>query len=170
VLDLGTGSGAIAVTLAKEGSDLELWATDLSARALDVARLNALVHDVGQRVRFLLGDLFRPVEALKNGFHLIVSNPPYVTESEMDQLAPEVREWEPRSARCGGADGLDFYRRIIRDAPAYLIHEGFVALEIGAGMAESVGRLFATAGCYSPPRVCQDFADRDRVIVAQLKN
>lgn len=169
VLDLGTGSGAIAVTLAKERSDLEIWATDLSTQVLEVAGLNALVHDVHRRIRFLAGDLFGPVEELKSWFHLIVSNPPYVIQSEMDRLPPEVREWEPRLALYGGSDGLDFYRRIIRDGPLYLTNQGFVALEIGAGMAESVSRLFATAGCYSAPSIYQDLAGRDRVVVAQLK-
>ena len=168
VLDLGTGSGAIAVSLAKERSDLELWATDISIQALEIARVNALLHDASRRIRFRAGDLFGPVEELTRWFQVLVSNPPYVTQSEMDNLPPEVREWEPRLALCGGSDGLDFYRRIIQEGPLYLAEEGFVALEIGAGMAEAVYRLFVAAGCYSTPSVYQDLAGRDRVVVAQL--
>jgi len=168
VLDLGTGSGAIAVSLAKERSDLELWATDLSIQALEVARVNALLHDASQRIRFRAGDLFGPVEELRDWFHVLVSNPPYVTQSEIDNLPPEVREWEPRLALCGGSDGLDFYRRVIQEGPLYLVRDGFMALEISADMAKAVSGLFAAAGCYSTPSVYQDLAGRDRVVVAQL--
>lgn len=168
VLDLGTGSGAVAVSLAKERGDWALWATDLSVRALEVARLNAWRHGVSPRIRFAAGDLFAAVEESKERFYLLVCNPPYVAQREMDDLSPEVRDWEPRLALCGGFDGLDFYRRIIREGPRYLAPEGFVALEIGAGMAEAVAGLFAAAGCYSSPDVYQDLAGRDRVIAARL--
>jgi release factor glutamine methyltransferase len=168
VLDLATGSGAIAVSLAKEKKDIEVWATDISPAALEVARLNAALHNVQQRISFLAGDLFGPVEELRNRFHLVVSNPPYVTESELEGLAPEIRDWEPRLALYGGLDGLDFYRRIAREAPFYLADGGFVVVEIGDGMAGAVRSLFTAAGPYSTLRLCRDLAGRDRVIVAQI--
>lgn len=168
VLDLGTGSGAIVVSLARERRDLELYATDLSVSALPVARLNARRHGVDHRIRFLVGDLFEPLRESRKEFHLLVSNPPYVSRREMADLSPDVREWEPWLALCGGDDGLDFHRRIIQEAPLHLVEEGFVALEIGAGMAEAVLRLFAAAGCYAKPVVYQDLAGRNRVVTAQL--
>jgi release factor glutamine methyltransferase len=170
VLDLGTGSGAIAVSLARERGDLELWATEISPAALEVARLNALRHGVCERISFLAGDLFGPVQELRKWFHLLISNPPYLTRSEMDDLPPEVGEWEPRMALCGGSDGLDFYRRIIQEGPLYLAGKGIMALEIGADMAEAVSGLFAAAGRFSAPGVYQDLAGRDRVVVAQLES
>lgn len=169
VLDLGTGSGAIAVALAKEIGGAEIWATDISPGALEIARANARGHGVEEKIHFLQGDLFEPVDDHMEFFDVIVSNPPYVRRDEFDALPRDVRDFEPRIALDGGADGFDFYRRIISEAPRYLAPRGLVALEIGANMGDEVARLFAEAGGYRTARIDRDCAGRDRVVAARMK-
>jgi release factor glutamine methyltransferase len=169
ILDLGTGSGAIAVCLATERLAAEICAVDISLSALGVARMNAKRHGVWEKVHFLHGDLFQPIEAGKR-FHLIVSNPPYIRSGEMATLAPDVREWEPALALDGGSDGLDFYRRIIGGAHRYLEPGGAIVMEISADMAESVAALFDRYGYYEEVSVYQDYAGSDRVVAALMSN
>jgi release factor glutamine methyltransferase len=166
VLDIGTGSGAISVCLAKEQAAAQIFAVDISRVALDVARLNAQRHGVADRIRFLPGDLFAPVKPQSETFDLIVSNPPYIRTGELPMLAPEIREWEPTLALDGGADGIDSYRRIIGEGHKYLAPAGAIVLEIGADMASAVADLFSRCGCYGPASVHQDYAGKDRVIAA----
>jgi release factor glutamine methyltransferase len=169
IVDLCTGSGAVAVSLARELPLAQIYATDNSPAALALARRNAEAHQVAARVKFFAGDLFHamvpPPEA---GFDLIVTNPPYVRRAEIATLAPEVSRWEPRAALDGGNDGLDFYRRIAAAAPDYLAEWGVLALEIGADMAREVSAICAETGRYREIEVFQDYAGRDRVILAQL--
>ncbi len=167
ILELGTGSGAIAVSLAKERKDLEIWATDLSPAALAIARGNAERHGVEKNILFFLGDTFEPVKNWQGSFHGIISNPPYVRLSEMETLPREVLR-EPRLALDGGSDGLDLYRRIIPQGHLYLVDEGFMALEMGLDMGQDLSRLFGSVGCYSEVSVHQDYSGRDRVISACL--
>jgi release factor glutamine methyltransferase len=166
VFDVGIGSGVISVCLAKEQPVTEIVAVDISPVALDVARLNAGRHGVDDRIRFLSGDLFAPVKPVAGTFDLIVSNPPYVRTGELSILAPEIREWEPITALDGGADGIDTYRRIIREGYKYLAPGGSIVLEIGADMASAVAELFSRSGCYGPASTYQDYAGKDRVIAA----
>jgi release factor glutamine methyltransferase len=166
VLDIGAGSGAVSVCLAKEQAAMEIVGVDISRVALDVARVNTRRHGVADRIRFLAGDLFAPVKPLPETFDLIVSNPPYIRTGELSILAPEIREWEPTIALDGGADGIDSYRRIIGDGHGYLTPTGSIVLEIGADMASAVVDLFARAGCYGPASVYQDYAGKDRVVAA----
>ncbi len=166
ILDIGTGSGAISVSLAKEQAGLQIFAGDISRDALDVARLNAQRHGVADRIRFLPGDLFAPVKPLSETFDLIVSNPPYIRTNELSMLAPEIREWEPTIALDGGVDGIDSYRRIIGEGHKYLAPGGAIVLEIGVDMASAVVGLFSRCGCYGPASVHQDYAGKDRVIAA----
>jgi len=166
VLDVGAGSGAISVCLAKEQAASQISAVDISPVALDVARLNARRHGVADRIRFLAGDLFAPVKPLPETFDLIVSNPPYIRSGELPMLAPEIREWEPTVALDGGPDGLDTYRRIIEEGHSYLTTGGSIVIEIGADMASAVADLFSRSGCYGPASVYQDYAGKDRVIAA----
>lgn len=140
-LDLCTGSGAIAVTLKHECSIAHVTASDLSADALALAKLNA--EQNGAQVRFVQGDLWEPVG--EETFDLILSNPPYIPTADCDELQAEVRR-EPRMALDGGVDGLDFYRRIAREAPQHLRSGGMIAVELGVGEAESVAELFGQAG------------------------
>ena len=168
VLEIGTGSGAIAVALATERKDAGIWATDLSSGALEVARHNARRHGVEDRVRFLQGDLFEPVGQWGQGFFdLMVSNPPYIPRREIEVLSAEIRNWEPRLALDGGEDGLDFYRRLFCDGHLFLASGGCVALEIGAGRGDEVLRLLELQGAYSPGTVYRDYAGRERVVAAQ---
>src|SRR5215475_9792169 len=166
VLDLGTGSGAIAVCLAKEHGAAEIVTVDISPVALDLARLNAGRHGVADRIQFLPGDLFTAIKASLETFDLIVSNPPYIRTGELSMLAPEIREWEPAIALDGGVDGTDTYRRIIGEGHRYLSPGGSIVLEIGADMGRDVVDLFSRSGCYGPPALYQDYAGKDRVIAA----
>ncbi len=166
ILDLGTGSGVLAVSLAKERDDLEIWATDISEGALGIAAKNAARHGAADRIRLLQGDLFEPIRGREGFFDMIVSNPPYIRQTEFPTLPIEVRDWEPRIALDGGTDGLDCYRRVAREAHPYLVEGGRLVLEIGAEMAEEVRCLFAETGHYRSIAVFQDYAGRDRVIVA----
>ena len=168
ILDLGTGSGAIAVALAKEIRGAEIVATDISADALEVARANARRHGVEERISFLAGDLFAPVADMTGAFDLIVSNPPYIRCDDFVSLPRDVRDFEPRIALDGGADGLDFYRRIAREAPRHLTAGGFVAIEIGANLGEEVARLLAAAD-FDGARMEKDLAGLERVVRARRK-
>ena len=166
ILDIGTGSGAIAVSLAKHLPDAEIWAVDISNDALSVAQANAIRHHVSERVHLLQGDLFDSFDKVKATFDLIVSNPPYIRRAELANLPPEIRQWEPLTALDGGDDGLEFYRRIIGDWPSYVNDGGHMLLEIGSDMAGDVRDLFARAGCCPAAGIHRDYAGRDRVVAA----
>ncbi len=144
VLDLGTGSGAIAVAMAVNAG-ARVIATDISAAALMLARRNAGRHGCRNRVDSVCGDGFAPLSCSHVKFDLILSNPPYVRDHDIARLEPEVAQYEPRAALRGGTDGLDFYRRIAAEAAPYLKPGGGVMLEVGAGQAEEVARIFAAA-------------------------
>ena len=164
VLDLCTGSGCIAVTIACEREQASVWATDLSKDACAVAKLNAEGLGAGGRVTVLEGDLFA---ALPEGpkFDAIVSNPPYVKAGELETLQREVRR-EPKSALDGGADGLDFVRRIGAGATPYLKAGGALALEIGDGQGDAVKEILMRAG-YHDVRIEKDLARHDRLAFAR---
>jgi release factor glutamine methyltransferase len=164
ILDIGTGSGALAVTLAKELPRAQVLATDVSPAALEIARHNAARHQVADRIQFLVSNLFELVR--EHEFHLIVANPPYVRRGELPALAPEVGQWEPRTALDGGLDGLDYYRRIVGQGLRHLLPGGALIMEIGAAMGGEITELLGAAGNYTPPLVYQDYALKDRVIVA----
>ncbi|MDQ4062900.1 MAG: peptide chain release factor N(5)-glutamine methyltransferase, partial [Actinomycetota bacterium] len=144
VLDIGTGSGAIAISIAQERPSCEVHATDNSEGALRVARGNA--ERAGATVRFHQADLTSGLEDLAGSIDLLISNPPYVRSSAILELAPEVRDWDPRAALDGGRDGLDFYRRIFVEAVPLLAEETDVVLEVGDGQAEAVLDLGQRAG------------------------
>lgn len=144
IVDVGTGSGAIAVALRHQVFDAEVSAIDLSGAALAVARENAMRNAVADRIRFLEGDLLAPVAGER--FEIVVSNPPYVPDADRALLSVEVREFEPGMALFGGDDGLDVYRRLIPSAFDRLVPGGFLALEIGFGQSEHVRALLAAAG------------------------
>jgi release factor glutamine methyltransferase len=143
IVDLGTGSGCIAVTLAKQLPTARVIATDASPTALNVARKNAERLRVCDRIEFLEGDLLTPLAqiGLEGQVDILASNPPYVNEQGRELLQREVREWEPHAALFGGVDGLDFYRRLIAEGPRYLKRGGFVVLEIGYSQLDSICEL-----------------------------
>ena len=161
VLDLGTGSGAIILSLLAERPKAMGVATDISAKALDIARRNAGRIGVADRVQFKESDWF---DAVNGRYDLIVSNPPYISEAEMQALAPEVRDWEPHLALTPGGDGLEAYRRIAAGLAGALTPKGRVLLEIGYRQALDVSEIFTKAG-FTQPEVLQDLSGHDRVIV-----
>nr|WP_162990675.1 peptide chain release factor N(5)-glutamine methyltransferase [Maliibacterium massiliense] len=140
-LDLCTGSGALALGLARGVARAQVDAADISDAALCVARENARLLGLAGRVHFYQGDLWQALPARRYG--VIVSNPPYIPQAQLDALQREVRDFEPRMALDGGADGLDFYRRIAQGAPAFLAPWGTLLLEVGAGQADAVAALLA---------------------------
>lgn len=161
VLDLGTGSGCIAITLACELENLLLVATDISGEALDVARLNACRMQVDDRIDFQLGDTFEPVD--HDRFRLIVSNPPYVRSSD-PRLSAEVSGFEPHLALFAGTTGLGMYRRIFAGASYYLADQGRLLLEIGYGQASTVHQLGEEAG-WVLQESAPDLAGIQRVLI-----
>jgi release factor glutamine methyltransferase len=166
ILDIGTGSGAIAVSLATELRDAQITAVDVSSAALQVARANAERHGVAAQIRFAHGDLFAPLAGERERFDVIVSNPPYIRSGDLAGLAPEIHQWEPVGALDGGADGLAVYRRIINECGDYLACEGYLLLETGADSAAEIGQMIAETGGFEAIAVLPDYAGRDRVIAA----
>lgn len=144
IVDIGTGSGAIAVALAKHLLGASITATDISSAALVLARRNAERNGVAGRIRFVAGDLLASVTG--EPFDLIVSNPPYVPESHRASLTVEVRDFEPAQALFAGTEGLAVYRRLIPEAFTALLPGGFLVLEIGHGQQEAIGALLDAAG------------------------
>lgn len=165
IVDVGTGSGAIAVALAHEIPSTQMAATDISEPALAVARGNAKQNCVADRIRFLQGDLLSPVASER--FDFVVSNPPYVSENDRATLAVEVREHEPSSALFAGTNGLDIYRRLIPGARAVIVAGGFLAVEVGCGQAAAVAGLFKDAG-FAQIEFVADLQGIDRVVVGQM--
>jgi release factor glutamine methyltransferase len=162
ILDLGTGSGILAVTLALELPEATVVAVDRSTDALDLARENAA--RLGARVEFREGDLFAPVAS--ESFDLVASNPPYVARAEIERLEPEVRDHEPRLALDGGHDGLEVIRRIVAEAPSRLVPGGTLLLEIGAGQKGAVAALLRDAG-FVAIESRLDLSGIDRTLVAR---
>jgi release factor glutamine methyltransferase len=144
IADIGTGSGAIAVALAHKLPASAVTAIDLSTAALEVAKKNAARNDVADRIRFLDGNLLAPVAGEQ--FEIVVSNPPYVPETDRGSLAVEVRDYEPAQALFAGNDGLDIYRLLIPEAFRALVASGFIVLEIGCGQQAGVQTLLEDAG------------------------
>lgn len=162
VLDIGTGSGAIAVSLARLGQAARVTAVDVSDKALEIARKNA--ESNGADVEFVKSDCFSALQGRK--YDMIVSNPPYISDEEMQTLMPEVRQ-EPELALFGGGDGLDFYRRISREALEHLNEGGFLLFEIGWLQKDAVSALMRTF--IGEPFALRDYGRNWRVVGAQLK-
>jgi release factor glutamine methyltransferase len=166
-LDLGTGSGCLAIALAVKCPAAQVVATDVSPVALAVARANAARHGVAERIEFLAGDGFAAVPAGAR-FDLLVSNPPYIAAAEIATLQPEVRDHDPRLALDGGPDGLDFYRRIAAQADAFLEPGAKVMLEFGAGQAPALQELFAGPK-WVVEAVQPDYNQRLRLLVVRAE-
>lgn len=172
LLELGTGSGAIAASLALQQPEWEIVATDISEPALAVARKNAETHACTAQIEFLSGDLFEPIETVNtNGnprFDWIVCNPPYIKNTERDTLSPDVRDYEPEIALFAGADGLAVIRRLIAEAPKYLAPNGKLILEIGERQADSVRALIDAESAYCTYKVLKDYAEKERIVLASV--
>ena len=164
ICDLGTGSGCIAVALARELRQARIVATDISPAALAVARANARRHHVAECIHFVASDLFAAVDGCR--FDVIVCNPPYVRAGDLQGLQPELT-WEPRQALVGGTDGLALIRRALLAAPAHLTDGGWLLVEIGADQATAVLGLARAAG-FKRVSVHADYAGLPRVVAARL--
>jgi release factor glutamine methyltransferase len=162
-VDIGTGSGAIALSLAFEGAFASVLATDVDEEALRVAGRNRDAAGLTGRVELRHGPLFEPLRPGER-FDVIVSNPPYVAESEAATLQPEVADWEPRGALFGGEDGLDVLRGLVLGARDALKPGGMLALEVGAGQAATVARMMEDADGYDDVRVRRDYAGKQRIV------
>jgi len=167
-VDLGTGCGNIAITLAKQLQRSRIWAVDISPESLKVARYNAQLHHVDKKVEFLRGDLFTPLTrlGLERRVDLVISNPPYVASTQIKNLPPEVRK-EPKVALKGGEDGLGIHRRIIWQAPRFLNRTGLLALEIGCGQIKIVKDLISAQPQLLPPEIVSDYQGKDRVVLTR---
>ena len=168
VADVGTGSGAIAIALARELPEIQCYATDISWEACEVAQENARAHGVAARITFLEGDLLQPLFArcLQGRLDLLISNPPYIPTSLLKLLSPEVQH-EPRLALDGGPDGLAYHRRIIAEAPDLLRPGGSLLLEIDPEQAGPVTRLLQDHGAFADVATVPDLSGRNRVIIAR---
>lgn len=171
VLEIGTGSGAIAIALAKEVKEVDIIATDISRDALSLAKENATSLGLLSKIRFLQANLFEPFSNLRGRepFFIILSNPPYIARPEIKKLSREVKDFEPLIALDGGEDGLDYYRRIISQAPHYLKRGGWLLLEVGNNQADSVSEMIEADRRFQKPQCVKDLSGIQRVVKAQRK-
>jgi release factor glutamine methyltransferase len=167
ILDLGTGSGAIAVSLACYLENAGITAVDIQEDALQVAEKNAAANGVFHKITFLHGDMFSPLDQFdeKKMYDIIVSNPPYIPTPAIQELMTEVREFEPRTALDGGADGLYHYRIIAGSAWRYMKKDGIIAMEFGENQAKKIQDLFLKTGVYENPEIYQDLRGMDRIAI-----
>ena len=164
VLELGVGSGAIVLALAKERPENRYIGIERAVPTLNLARQNAQRHGLADRIAFLAGDWFGALRPDENGFDLIVSNPPYIASGVLADLAPEIVRYEPQPALDGGDEGLDDIGRILSRAPAYLVPGGHLVLEIGYDQAGAVRRLAEATGAYGEMTLRRDYGGHDRVV------
>jgi len=168
IADVGTGSGAIAVTVAKHLPQTNVAAIDVSAAALAIAGENAERHGVAERVELIESDLFAAFSA-ERCFDFVLSNPPYISRPEYEELSPTVRDFEPRQALLAGEDGLSVIRPLIGQAAGRLRPGGWVLLEISPMLAESVSKLVSQIEDFEPPLIVNDLAGLARVVKAQRR-
>ena len=164
VLELGTGSGVIAVTLACEWKEVQVTAIDISEDALLLAQINAEKFNVQDKIHFLKSDWFDNVEGM---FDLIISNPPYVGWMEQDEISIEVKKYDPEIALFAGNDGFDAYKRIIPNLAKFLNPDGFVVLEIGASQSKKVKKMMNSFGFFDV-EIVKDLSGKDRLITSKL--
>jgi release factor glutamine methyltransferase len=164
ILDLCTGSGCLALALAKNFPDSRVTGIDISEAALEYARKNAGANEISN-VEFMKGHLFDPLGQNRT-FDLIISNPPYIRRDEIEELQPEIKEWEPLNALDGGEDGLDFYREIIPAAREHLKENAALMFEVGFDGADNVAGIFKAAG-YHKIQITKDYSEIKRIVYAQ---
>jgi len=166
ILDVGTGSGCIAVSLARLLPDCSIWAIEMSAAALQVARANADMNKVG--VQFIEGDIFKDTPSLLTKFDIVVSNPPYVALRDIDKLEPEVLEFEPKDALFAGEDGLEFYKKFVNVIPRLLNKNGKIFMEIGYDQVARLEELFSKANF--KVQFKKDYNQIDRILKLERNN
>ena len=169
IIDACTGSGCIAVAIARQRPRAQVIATDLSKLSLDVAKQNAVRHEVCERITWFEGDLLRPLAAkgLEGRIDVIVSNPPYIAEAEWATLQPEVRLFEPRGALVAGPRGTELHERLLQEAGRYLFPGGALIVEIGAGQARAMRRIVEQIAGYRFHRLVYDEAGHERVVIVE---
>lgn len=161
--DIGTGSGAIVLSILKNIESAQAAAVDISVEALAIAKENAERLELSERVTFFQGDLYEPVQG--RIFDAIVSNPPYIPNADIAELEPEVREYEPYGALAGGVDGLDFYRKLVNEGAELLHPGGFIAFEVGIHQAQAVAALAQGRAEFGKTEIVKDYAGIDRVVI-----
>lgn len=166
IADMGTGSGAICISILKNLPNATAATVDISPGAIEVAKRNAENLQVADRINFFPGNMFEPLSGKK--FDCIVSNPPYIPTDEIKNLQPEVKT-EPKIALDGGADGLNFYRQLVKAAPDFLSPNGFFAFEIGIGQAEEVKKIIRRDEKFCEIKILKDLSGIDRVVTARKK-
>ncbi|KJF25885.1 SAM-dependent methyltransferase [Clostridium aceticum] len=168
MIELGIGSGAISVSIGKYIEKCEIYAVDISKKALDIAEKNILKHQMDKKITLLEGDLFQPLKEknLEESFEFIVSNPPYIPKAIISTLSEEVKDYEPSVALEGGADGLNFYRKIVDESPEFLRKNGWLVLEIGYDQGEKLKKMMAKKR-FRDIEVIQDLAGLDRVVIGR---
>lgn len=169
ILDLGTGTGAIIVAIASQYTHQHYFASDISTRALAVARCNAQRNNLSGKIQFVAGDWFTPFRSQSEVFNMIVSNPPYIPSADIAELQPEIHCFEPRLALDGQQDGLDCYRAIIRCAHLYLKQDGLLLLEIGYNQKNDVLQIAGEDGNWEDFGGAKDYGGRDRVVWMKKK-
>ncbi|AFS77264.1 protein methyltransferase HemK [Gottschalkia acidurici 9a] len=167
IVDIGTGSGAITLSLAHYIKNSFVYSVDISDIPIEVATKNSINLSLNNRVKFLKGNLLEPLqkEELKNRVDILVSNPPYIPSNVIDDLQTEVSDYEPRLALDGGEDGLDFYRDIIKSSDIYLSSKGMIAFEIGYDQGEAVKNLLKKNGKFEDIKIIKDLSGLDRVVL-----
>lgn len=172
VADLGTGTGIIAICIAKFIDDVIIYATDISKKSLQIALKNAQKNECKDKIIFLQGDLFEPFMGKigKNSLDGIISNPPYIDSYDFESLPPEIKDNEPKIALSGGIDGLDYYRKIIKKSPYYLKKSGFIALEVGLNQSKIVKELIIRENNFNQDiEIIKDYLGIERVVIAYRK-
>ncbi len=167
ILDLGAGCGAIAVALAKEIQGAQIWATDISQEAINLARLNAEKHHVSNMIEFRKGDLWQPLVDQGGTFDLIVSNPPYIDSEQYENLPPEVRNYEPRRALNGGVGGMYYIQKIIEGSPVFLNPGGWLLLEMAPDQTGKALEIIRSVKVFKKKMRIEDYSRRYRVVCAQ---
>ncbi len=169
VLDMGTGSGAIAIAIASELQSAKINAVDISGQALDTAKLNAAKHGMESRIGFLQGNLFEPFEIDHQYFDIILSNPPYVTKKDYELLPKKIKNFEPKIALESGDDGLSHIRIILEKAPDFLKPGGWIMVEMDPLQTCTALQIINNNPDYTAGQVIKDYSNRDRVVIARKK-
>jgi release factor glutamine methyltransferase len=169
ILDVGTGSGNIAIAVATSLAAADVVALDVSSEALTLAQRNARCAHVSDRVRYIRGDWLSALNPRRARYDLLLSNPPYITTEEWTTLPPTVRCYEPRQALDGGHDGLMYYRCLYAEGPQYLVDDGIAIVEVGYRQAEDVARLLRQSQRWELLEIVKDYSGIERVVVAQCR-
>ena len=169
IVDIGAGSGNIAVTLAKNIDKARIFATDISPDALAVAKINAQKHNMLDKITFLCGDTFQPLEkvGIESKIDFIVSNPPYISSNEFNTLQKEVKDHEPYAALISGQDSLQMFKRIIANTNIWLKPNGYIVFEVGENQAVKVSRLIGGTGCFKKAYFIKDYQQIRRIVIAR---